>query len=134
MAVQFDSVRPVIESEAAITISGRPAYEVIATMPSQAGALVAQLDFVAFGGKIFLLSTVARSPSFKSYRGRATATIRSLRPLEPEERTSIAVMRLRSATADEGESLADLSRRARNAPAPVRLSGSRNPRTPGPDK
>jgi predicted Zn-dependent protease len=114
-AKEAKGARPVIEQEAAITISGRPAYEVIATVPSQGGSLVAQLDFVAFGGRVYLLSAVARSTSFKSYKGRAAATIRSLRPLEPEERTGIDVMRLRSATADEGETLAELSRRARNA-------------------
>lgn len=104
-----------IEKGAAITIGGRPAYEALASVPTAAGTLLAQLTFVPLGGRIYVLSTVASAPAFNGYRGRAAATVRSLRPLEDAERAGIQVLRLRSIRAEEGETLEEVSRRARNA-------------------
>jgi len=103
-----------LERGASITISGRPAYEARASVPTPAGMLLAQLTFVPLGGRIYLLSAVAPAPAFGGYRGRAAATLRSLRPLKEEERSGIRVMRLWSIRAEEGESLEEISRRARN--------------------
>lgn len=107
-------VNATLERAASLTISGRPAYEALASVPTPAGILLAQLTFVPLGGRIYLLSTVAPAPAFGGYRGRAAATVRSLRPLKEEERSGIRVMRLCSIRAEEGESLEEISRRARN--------------------
>lgn len=104
-----------VDRSAPITIGGRPAFEAVVIVPTANGTLLAQLTFVALGGRVYVISTVATATSFAGYRGRAAATVRSLRTLEDHERQSIEVMRLRSFRAEAGETLAEASRRARNA-------------------
>lgn len=112
---RLEGTRARLERSAPITIGGRPAFDAVVSAPSAGGALLAQLTFVALGGKIYLITAVAPAVSFASYRGRAAATVRSLRPLDEAERSGIEVMRLRSIRAEEGETLEEASRRARNA-------------------
>ena len=104
-----------IERSASITVGGRPAVETLLSVRTAAGVLLAQLTFVPLGGKVYAISTVAPAAAFGGYRGRAAATVRSLRALDDAERRSIEVMRLRSFRAEAGETLEEASRRARNA-------------------
>jgi len=115
LAKKGPDVNARIEREGPVTISGRPAYEAVGTVPSEVGLLAAQLTFLTLGERVYLLSTVARTTVASSYRGRATATARSFRPLEPAERESIEVLRLRIAHAESEETLSELSIRTRNA-------------------
>jgi len=108
-------VKFVIERQGPVNISGRPAFEAVGTVLTPGGGVAAVLTFVALGERVYLISTVAKSMVASSYRGRAVATVRSFRPLEPEERESIDVLRLRSAKAEADETLEELSRRTRNA-------------------
>lgn len=97
-----------------VSVAGRSAFEVEVSLPTQAGTVVALLTFLPHEGTVYLISLAARAPSFSSYRGRAAATVRSLRKLDPAERETIDVMRLRLARAEAGESLRELSRRTKN--------------------
>jgi predicted Zn-dependent protease len=115
LAKRLGEVHARIERSGPVSIGGRPGFEAAVTVPTPAGLLAAQLTFLGLGPRVYLFSSVARATAAQSYRGRATATVRSFRALEPEELDGIQVMRLRSAHADEGETLPELSRRTRNA-------------------
>lgn len=104
-----------VESSGPVTVGGRNGFEAVIAVPTQAGAVLAQLTFLPHDGTVYLISLAARGPSFSSYRGRATATVRSLRKLDPAERDSIDVLRLRLVRAEAGETLPELSRRTKNA-------------------
>ncbi len=110
-----EETRLEIDEAKATSIFGRKAYEVQASMPTPAGSAKAQLAFIAFGGRVYLISTVARSMSFGGYKGRTAATIRSFRELDAAERDTIKVMRLHTVQARAGETLEQLSRRTGNA-------------------
>lgn len=104
-----------VESSNAISVGGRSGWELVVSVPTAAGAISAQLTFLPHQGTVYLISLAARATAFSSYRGRAVATVRSLRPLDPAERDSIDVLRLRLARAEAGETLQELSRRTKNA-------------------
>ncbi len=112
---KLEDAKARLEQGGPVTIAGKPAYEAIASVPTAGGQVTAQLTFVPLGGRVYVLSLAAVGPSFSANRGRFTAAVKSFRALEPEEVARIDVMRLRSARAEAGETLAELSRRTRNA-------------------
>lgn len=75
----------------------------------------AQLTFVAMGALMYRITAVAPIRVSREYLGRARVTARSFRPLTPRERHSVIETRLSVATAQAGESLAELSARTDNA-------------------
>jgi predicted Zn-dependent protease len=96
-------------------IGGLPAYRLRAELRTQQGPAVADLTWIAHPRAMFRLLGLSPSGSFGSYAGTFRDAARSFRPLSDRERAGITELRLRVATAREGESLAALSRRTGNA-------------------
>ena len=71
--------------------------------------------WMAYQGLLYhLLAAVPSNDEFEGILSSASATAHSFRALTPEERQSIQIERLALATAQEGESLADLGKRVGN--------------------
>jgi predicted Zn-dependent protease len=63
---------------------------------------------------VYRLSNLVQGPGAGRALARGDVFARSFRPLTPADRAGIRVLRLRLATAREGEGLADFSRRTHN--------------------
>jgi predicted Zn-dependent protease len=91
-----------------------PTYVVRGRVGAPGSAVAGQIAWVAFDGHVYRLSAAAPSQIVSKHLDRARAMVRSFRPLDPDERASIRVDRLRLARASAGETIAELSARTGN--------------------
>jgi predicted Zn-dependent protease len=98
----------------ALKIGGLPAYRARAFVPTSFGRIPAEITWVAHAGMIFRLVAGMQPGSMRSYEGIFRKFSHGFRALTPEERASIAELRLRLATARAGESLSELTARSGN--------------------
>lgn len=103
-----------IDNAQPIKVNGLAGYEMRGLARTPMGPLRGQLTWLAYSGRIYLLSAIARGFD-DIYRGRAHNLVRSFRSMTDEERASITVLRLRVVRAHAGETLVALSRRVGNA-------------------
>jgi predicted Zn-dependent protease len=96
-------------------IGGLPAYRVRTELATRQGPAIADLTWIAHPRATFRLMGLSPSGSFGNHAGTFRDAARTFRPLTERERAGITELRLRIATAREGESLAALSRRTGNA-------------------
>jgi predicted Zn-dependent protease len=78
-------------------------------------AVDATMVFIPQGESIWRIVGVSPSGVAKKYRGRILNTMRSFRPLTPDQRNSIRATRLRIVTARPGEAVSELRRRTDSA-------------------
>jgi len=91
-----------------------PGFRALTVLPTPFGALNAEITWVAYGGRVYRLLGGMRGGQLSKYQGLFRKFAQSFRPLAPEEATSIEELRLRSARALPGETLAALSLRTDN--------------------
>ncbi len=103
-----------IDSAERIQVNGLQGYEMRGVARTPIGPLRGQLSWLAYAGRVYLLSAIARGFD-DVYRGRAHNLVRSFRPMSDDERASVRVLRLRIVRARAGETLVALSRRTDNA-------------------
>jgi predicted Zn-dependent protease len=102
-----------IDSAQRIKVNGLEGYEMRGVARTPIGPLRGQLTWLAFSGRVYLLSAIARGFD-DVYRGRAHNLVRSFRPMTDEERAAIRALRLRIVRARADETLVALSRRVGN--------------------
>jgi predicted Zn-dependent protease len=95
-------------------IGGLPAYHALTQLASQGQTLAADLTWIAHPRGMFRLAGAAPLPAFAGFQPLASATARSFRLLEPEERASLQELRLAVVPARAGETLAALADRTGN--------------------
>jgi predicted Zn-dependent protease len=78
-------------------------------------AIAGQVTFVPHNGLMFRITGIALASQWPQYVGRARTVARTFRALTEEEQQSIEVLQLRVVRAQEGEDIASLSERTRNA-------------------
>ncbi len=100
---------------AAFEIAGMPAFRAVGVAETEEGVRDVDLTWVAYAGRIYRFTGVSPTSRIRGYQGIFRQVARSMRPLREEERASIREKRLRIARAREGESLAELSERVKNA-------------------
>jgi predicted Zn-dependent protease len=95
-------------------IGEQPAFRALAVVPTAFGAINAEITWVAYGGRVYRLLGGMRGGRLSKYQGLFRKFAQSFRPLAPEEAASIEELRMRSARALPGETLAALSARSGN--------------------
>jgi predicted Zn-dependent protease len=95
-----------------LTINGLPAAR--AVVPTD-GRTHAEITWIAHGGLIFQLVTVASSEQFKTYQPLFEAVAGSFHPLSGHERARITETRIRLMTARKGETIEALAARSHSA-------------------
>ena len=78
--------------------------------------------FITYGDLTYRIIGVAPTRSARQQLRRTLTTMRSFRPLSPENRRTIQAQRLRVVTAEPGESLPQLGRRTRDAWPTARIA------------
>ena len=103
-----------LERGTPLHIGELPAFRALAILPTQFGAINAEITWVAFEGRVYRLLGGMRSGQLTKYQGLFRKFAQSFRPLTAEEAASIEELRLRSARAESGETLTALSERTGN--------------------
>ena len=114
MAERAQEIQAVIDSRRAFAINGLPAVELRGVAPGPNGAVAGKLTWIAYGGHVYRLANLVQGPGADRALGRGEIFARSFRPLSPADRASIRVLRLRLASAREGEGFAEFSQRTHN--------------------
>jgi predicted Zn-dependent protease len=103
-----------LERGTPLHIGELPAFRALAILPTSFGAINAEITWVAFEGRVYRLLGGMRSGQLTKYQGLFRKFAQSFRPLTAEEAASIEELRLRSARAEPGETLTELSERTGN--------------------
>jgi predicted Zn-dependent protease len=103
-----------LERGTPLHIGELPAFRAIAILPTSFGAINAEITWVAFDGRVYRLLGGMRSGQLTKYQGLFRKFAQSFRPLTAEEAASVEELRLRTARAEPGETLAALSERTGN--------------------
>jgi predicted Zn-dependent protease len=103
-----------LEHGTPLHIGDLPAFRAIAIVPTGFGALNAEITWVVFQNRVYRLLGGMRGGQLGKYQGLFRKFAQSFRPLTADEAASIEELRLRSARALPGETLADLSARTHN--------------------
>ncbi len=118
-AARFAETRGLVLGEGVrLSIGGYDAYRAWSEARSSSGRAVLDLTFIRHREWTFCINGIASASRFDLYAPGFRSTARSFRDLTRSERGRITERRLRIARAREGESLASLSRRSRNAWTP----------------
>jgi len=104
-----------LESGERDRIGGYPAYRARVEVQTEQGPAVMEWNWIAHPRAMFRLLGLSPSDRVDDYAREFRAAARSFRPLGDRERGGITELRLRVARARQGESLASLSRRTKNA-------------------
>jgi len=97
-----------------VDIRGLPAFRLDLNGVTGGFDVAAQITFVAYRDLIYRITCVAPRNTAKKHLALGLNTVRSFRPLTPEERDSIQSLRLRVVTAMRGEGISALSERTGN--------------------
>jgi predicted Zn-dependent protease len=103
-----------LERGTPLHIGELPAFRALAILPTSFGAINAEITWVAYEGRVYRLLGGMRSGQLTKYQGLFRKFAQSFRPLTAEEAASVEDLRLRSARAEPGETLAELSERTGN--------------------
>jgi predicted Zn-dependent protease len=106
--------RFVVEASQAIALGGRDAWRIQLTVSGRGGLLDAYVAFIPYREATWRITGVSPVRLSQNFRGRILNTMRSFRPLTPEQRDTIRATRLRLVEAQAGESLLELNRRTGN--------------------
>ena len=118
-AARFAEDRGLVLGEGVhLSIGGYDSYRAWSETRSSSGRVILDLTFIRHGEWTFRIVGIAAASRFDLYAPGFRATVRSFRDLTRSERRRIRERRLRIAQAREGERLASLSRRSRNAWTP----------------
>lgn len=97
------------------TIAGRPALHAVGRTTADDGTpVIVDLTLVAFGGSIYQVTGAATPRDYPGVRDAFARAAGSFRALTPSERASIRVTRLRLVPARAGETVAQVSARAKS--------------------
>jgi predicted Zn-dependent protease len=99
----------------AVRIGPLDAVRVRGLVPTQGGPFEMEITFVAYDGNVYRLSGGARQGRFGRHAGVFRGFARSFRNLRENELEKIDELRLRIATARQGEDLAAIGERSGNA-------------------
>jgi predicted Zn-dependent protease len=97
-----------------LRIGDLPAFRAVAIVPSPLGGQTAEITWVVFENRIYRLLGGMRGGQVGKYQGLFRKFAQSFRPITAEEAASIEELRVRSARALPGETLAQLSARTHN--------------------
>jgi len=103
-----------LERGTPLHIGELPAFRALAMVPTAFGALNAEITWVVFENRVYRLLGGTRGGQVSRYQGQFRKFAQSFRPLTAEETASIEELRVRSARALPGETLAELSARTNN--------------------
>ncbi|HEY5657052.1 MAG TPA: M48 family metalloprotease [Myxococcota bacterium] len=103
-----------LQNAATLKIGGLPAFRAEAQIETSFGRVDAEITWIAYDGRVYCLIAGMEPGVFRKHQGLFRRFAHSFRPLTPEERASITEVRLRTVRARAGESVADLSARAKN--------------------
>jgi predicted Zn-dependent protease len=112
------------------TIDGHPALHAIGrTSADDGAAVIVDLTLIAFGGSIYQVTGAATPRDYPAVRESFARAADSFRSLTPSERASVRVTRLRLVPARAGETVAQVSARAKSVwkPADAALRNGREP-------
>jgi predicted Zn-dependent protease len=97
-----------------LLVGALPAFRARALVPTSFGRVAAEITWIAYEGRIYRLVAGMEPGSFRKYEGLFRKFAQSFRPLTDAERAEIQEVRLRTAHAQPGETLAALSKRTGN--------------------
>jgi len=97
-----------------LSIGALPAYRAQTVLPAPYGGIPAEITWIVHGELIYRLTGGVRGGPLKTYQTQFRRFAQSFRPLSPEDRASIRELRLRTARAEPGETLIQLSKRTGN--------------------
>jgi hypothetical protein len=103
-----------LEHGTPLHIGALPAFRAVALVMTQFGPLNAEITWVAFENRIYRLLGGTRGAQGDKYQGLFRKFAQSFRPITTEEAASIEELRVRTARALPGETLAALSARTNN--------------------
>ena len=103
-----------LQNTASLKIGGLPAFRAQAQVPTTFGQIDAEITWIAHEGRIYRLIAGMEPGAARKYKGLFRRFAHSFRPLTEEERATLTELRLRIATAFEGETLTELSARTGN--------------------
>lgn len=113
------------------TINGRPAlHGVVRTQADDGTAVVVDMTLIAFEGSVYQVTGAATQSAYPGVREPFARTAGTFRALTPSERDRIRVTRLRLVAARAGETVAQVSARAKSLWKPDEAA-TRNGREPG---
>ncbi len=104
----------VLQRGTPVKIGDLPGFRAAAGLRTALGPLNTEITWVAYNGRVYRLIGGVRGGDLRKYQGQFRKFAQSFRPLEPDEAKSIEELRLRSAYALPGETLAQLSARTGN--------------------
>jgi len=99
-----------VEGKQAIRVGSLPAYRIKIAAADVRGFMT----FIAYGGFVYRIDSIATKGQIASFQGRGRAVTRSFRPLTPKEKALVRVTRLALVQGRGGESLGALSARTAN--------------------
>src|SRR5262245_42990100 len=103
-----------LENGTPLHIGELPAFRAVAIVPTGMGALNAEITWVVFENRVYRLLGGTSGAQLHKYQGLFRKFAQSFRPMTKEETASIEELRVRSARALPGETLAELSARTNN--------------------
>jgi predicted Zn-dependent protease len=103
-----------LEHGTPLHIGDLPAFRAVAIVPTTFGALNAEITWVVFENRVYRLLGGMRGGQPGKYQGLFRKFAQSFRPITPEEASTIEELRVRTARALPGETLAQLSARTNN--------------------
>jgi predicted Zn-dependent protease len=103
----FSDARPVL-------VGPLQAFRARTSLDGPDGRARAEVTWIAYQGRIYRLSGMTSGTGFGKYEGSFRSFFRSFRAIEPDELASIEEVRLRLATAREGETLLEFNARVGN--------------------
>jgi predicted Zn-dependent protease len=104
-----------VQESVPVKVGSIDAYRMLLQSSGRGGSVRGYVTFVPFGPTTYRIAGIAPSFVADQYLPRVLVTMRSFRPLSPQDRHSIEGMRLRIATARPGEDLQGLGRRTNSA-------------------
>lgn len=99
----------------AVQLPAADGFRVLAAVPTQRGAVAADLTWIAWDGRIYRVTGLASGSSYRAYQGAFASVARSFRGLGAQELAGLREQRLRVVSALAGESLAQLVARTRSS-------------------
>jgi predicted Zn-dependent protease len=104
-----------VQESVPVKVGSIDAYRMLLQSSGRGGSVRGYVTFVPFGPTTYRIAGIAPSFVADQYLPRVLVTMRSFRPLSPQDRHSIEGMQLRIATARPGEDLQALGRRTNSA-------------------
>jgi predicted Zn-dependent protease len=108
-----------VEETESVSVGRMRAWRAHLSAGGRFGRVMGSATFVSHGDLTFRLMAIAPTRAARADLRRALTAVRSFRRLSPENRELVRARRVRIATAEAGESLAELGRRAHDTWVPT---------------